>query len=129
MSEIREDLLHTDTLNFAIAATQIFFVIEEDGWEDLQSSLISAGLTCLHKLVEPTPNSWLSVLTAYNVLKDEKDMQNIANLPINERYYNFMAFLKSCVAAYENGWYSEENLKDAGEIADAFDQFQEKENN
>lgn len=129
MSEVRKDLLHNDTLTFAIAGTQLFFVIEKDGWGDVQAALISAGLTCLHKLVEPTPNSWLSVLTAYTAVKDERDMKDIATLPKDKRYYNFMAFLKSCVAAYENGWYSEEMLKDAGELADAFDQFQEKEKN
>lgn len=129
MSEVREDLLDNDTLTFAMTATQLFFVIEKDGWGDVQASLVSAGLTCLHKLVEPTPNSWISVLTAYSALKDDRDMKNIATLPVDERYFNFMAFLKSCVAAYENGWYSDEMLKDAGELADAFDQFQEKERN
>lgn len=129
MSEITENLLDRDTLDFAMTATQLFLVIEQDGWGDVQASLVSAGLTCLHKLVEPTPNSWLSALTAYSALKDDRDMKDIATLPKDERYYNFMAFLKSCVAAYENGWYSPEMLQDAGELADAFDQFQEKEKN
>lgn len=131
MTTVKENLIDRDTYDFCYCATELFLTIEQDrGWEDQRAALIAAGLTTLHKLVEPTPNSWLSVMTAYTALQDDKEIKNIANeKDAGERYRIFSSFLRSCVAAYENEWYMPELLADAGNLADSFDTWQDKEKN
>lgn len=126
MKDVKENLIARDTFDFCRCATELFLDIDtKDGWaDDLQATLIAAGLTTMHKLVEPTPNSWLSVLTAYSALENNDDLKNLpTEKDTVKRYQTFMAYLRSCVAAYENAWYNPELLSGAGNLADKFDKF------
>lgn len=130
MKNVKENLLHRDTYDFCFCATELFLTIEQDkDWQDTQATLIAAGLTTLHKLVEPTPNSWLSVMTAYTALQDDSELSNIGKIKdAADRYRIFSSFLRSCVAAYENEWYMTDMLADAEKLADSFDKWREEEN-